>query len=64
MLTQIRALMRRVRPRRRRAQRRGDPLLSSDAERARARTTLDYYNRIGDPPGGGGGLGIGPGGGV
>lgn len=66
MLTQIRALVRRVRAsQRRRAQRRGDPLLSSDAERARARTTVDYYNRIGDPPVGGGGLGPGnPGGSV
>jgi hypothetical protein len=66
MLTRIRAFVRRVRAsQRRRAQRRGDPLLSSDATRAGARTTLDYYNRIGDPPSGGGGLGIGgPGGGV
>ena len=65
MLTRIRALMRRVRAsQRRRAQRRGDPLLSSDATRAGARTTRDYYNRTGDP-GGSGGAGIGgPGGGV
>jgi hypothetical protein len=66
MLTHIRAFVRRVRAsQRRRAQRRGDPLLSSDATRARARTTLGYYNRGGDPPGDGGGLGIGnPGGGA
>jgi hypothetical protein len=61
MLTQIRALMRHVRPRRRRGQRTGDPLLSSDAERARARTTLDYYKRVGNP---GGGVGLGGPGGV
>jgi hypothetical protein len=60
MLTRVRAFVRRVRAsQRRRAQRRGDPLLSSDASRAGARTTLDYYNRIGDPPTGGGGFGIG-----
>jgi hypothetical protein len=52
MLTQIRALVRRVRASwRRRAQRTGDPLLSSDAERARAQATLDYYKRVGDPGG-------------
>jgi hypothetical protein len=66
MLTRLRALVRRVRAsQRRRAQRRGDPLLSSDASRAGARTTADYYNRTGDPPTGGGGFGIGnPGGGA
>jgi hypothetical protein len=50
MLTQFRALLRRVRAwQRRRAQLRGDPLLPPDAERAGARATLDYYNRVGDP---------------
>jgi hypothetical protein len=50
MLAQFRALLRRVRAwQRRRGQLRGDPLLPPDAERARARATLDYYSRVGDP---------------
>jgi hypothetical protein len=50
MLAQFRALLRRVRAwQRRRGQLRGDPLLPPDAERARARAALDYYNRVGDP---------------
>jgi hypothetical protein len=50
MLTRFRTLLRRVRAsQRRRAQLSGDPLLPPDAERARARATLDYYNRVGDP---------------
>ena len=35
--------------RQRRARQAADPLLSPDAERARARATLAYYNRVGDP---------------
>ena len=50
MLTRFRALLRRIRAsQRRRAQLSGDPLLPPDGERARARATLDYYNRVGDP---------------
>jgi hypothetical protein len=50
MLTRFRALLRRVRASQwRRAQLSGDPLLPPDAERARARATLDYYNHVGDP---------------
>jgi hypothetical protein len=50
MLTRFCALLRRIRAsQRRRAQLSGDPLLPPDAERARARATLDYYNRVGDP---------------
>jgi hypothetical protein len=50
MLTRIRALMRCLpawRPRR--ARKRADPLLAPDSERARARATAEYYNRVGDP---------------
>jgi hypothetical protein len=50
MLTRFRALLRRIRAsQRRRAQLSGDPLLPPDAERVRARATLDYYTRVGDP---------------
>jgi hypothetical protein len=50
MLTRLRALLGRIRAsQRRRAQLSGDPLLPPDAERAAARATLDYYNRVGDP---------------
>jgi hypothetical protein len=50
MLTRIRALVRCVPAwRRRRARKGADPLLASDSERARARATADYYNRVGDP---------------
>jgi hypothetical protein len=61
MLTRIRALVRRVPAwRRRRARQRVDPLLASDAERARARAAADYHNRVGDPGhfGGGGSGGM------
>jgi hypothetical protein len=59
MLTWLRALVRGIRAGRRRARPGADPLLASDAERARARATAGYYNRVGDPghtggfPGGG-----------
>jgi hypothetical protein len=50
MLTRIRALVRRVAAWRRRRARPGtDPLLASDAERARARAAADYHKRVGDP---------------
>jgi hypothetical protein len=50
MLTRFRALLRRVRASQRRgAQLSGDPPLPPDAERARARATLDYYSRVDDP---------------
>jgi hypothetical protein len=49
MLTWLRAFVRRVRAGRRRARPGTDPLLASDAERARARATADYHNRVGDP---------------
>jgi hypothetical protein len=49
MLSWLRALMRRIRAGRRRARPGSDPLLASDAERARARATADYHNRVGDP---------------
>jgi hypothetical protein len=49
MLTWLRALVRRIRPGRRRARPGADPLLASGAERARARATADYHNRVGDP---------------
>jgi hypothetical protein len=56
MLTRIRALVRRVPAwRRRRVRQRADPLLASDAERARARAAADYHNRVGDPGHFGGG---------
>jgi hypothetical protein len=56
MLAWLRALARRVPAwRRHRAQHRADPLLSSDSQRARARATADYYNRVGDPGHFGGG---------
>jgi hypothetical protein len=50
MLTRIRTLLRRF-PiwRRRPYPTRADPLLASDAERARARAAADYHNRVGDP---------------
>jgi hypothetical protein len=56
MLTWFRAFARRIRTGRRRARPGADPLLASDAERARARATADYYNRVGDPGRGGGGF--------
>jgi hypothetical protein len=50
MFTRIRTLLRRVPTWRRRRTRQGaDPLLASDAERARARAAADYHNRVGDP---------------
>ena len=56
MLAWLRALARRVPAwRRHRARHRADPLLASDSERARARATADYYNRVGDPGHFGGG---------
>jgi hypothetical protein len=56
MLAWLRTLTRRVPAwRRRRAQHRADPLLASDSQRARARATADYYNRVGDPGHFGGG---------
>jgi hypothetical protein len=59
MLSWLRALMRRIRAGRRRARPGADPLLPSHAERARARATADYYNRVGDPGHFGGGFGGG-----
>jgi hypothetical protein len=56
MLDRLRALVRRIRAGRRRARPGADPLLASDAERARARTAADYYNRVGDPGQIGGGF--------
>jgi hypothetical protein len=57
MLAWLRALTRRVPAwrRRRRASHRADPLLASDSQRAPARATADYYNRVGDPGHFGGG---------
>lgn len=55
MLSWLRALMRRIRAGRRRARPGSDPLLASDAERARARAAADYHNRVGDPGHFGGG---------
>ena len=50
MLTRIRALLRRISAWWRRWTRPGaDPLLASEAERARARAAADYHNRVGDP---------------
>jgi hypothetical protein len=49
MLSWLRAFVRRIRAGRRRARQGTDPLLSSDAERASARATANYYNRVGDP---------------
>jgi len=50
MLTRIRALVRRIPAwRRRRAPQGTDPLLASDAERARARAAADHQKRVGDP---------------
>jgi hypothetical protein len=50
MLTRIRPLRRRNPTWWRRRTRPGaDPLLASDAERARARAAADYHNRVGDP---------------
>ena len=49
MLSRLRAFVRRIRVGRRRARPGADPLLASDAERARARATADRYNRVGDP---------------
>jgi hypothetical protein len=50
MLTRIRTLLRRGPIWRRRRTRQGaDPLLASDAERARARAAADHHNRVGDP---------------
>jgi hypothetical protein len=49
MLGGLRTLVRRIRARRRRARPGADPLLASDAQRARARVAADYYNRVGDP---------------
>jgi hypothetical protein len=49
MLSWLRTLMRRIRAGRRRARPAADPLLASDAERARARANADYHNRVGDP---------------
>jgi hypothetical protein len=50
MLTRIGGLVRLVLAwRQRRARHAADPLLSPDAERAWARATLAYYNRVGDP---------------
>jgi hypothetical protein len=49
MLSRLRAFVRRIRAARRRARPGADPLLASDAERARARADADHYNRVGDP---------------
>jgi len=50
MFTRIRTLLRRVPTwRRRRTPQGADPLLASDAERARARAAAYYHNRVGDP---------------
>jgi hypothetical protein len=49
MLSRLRAFVRRIRAGRRRARPGADPLLASDAERARARATAGHYNRVGDP---------------
>ena len=49
MLSRLRAFVRRIRAGQRRARPGADPLLASDAERARARVTADHYNRVGDP---------------
>jgi hypothetical protein len=56
MLRRLRAFVRRIRAGRRRARPGADPLLASDAERARARAAADYYNRVGDPGHTGGGF--------
>ena len=48
MRSWLRAFVRRLRAGRR-ARHEADPLLSSDAQRARAHATADYYNRVGDP---------------
>jgi hypothetical protein len=49
MLSRLRGFVRRLRVGWRRARPGADPLLASDAERARARATADHYNRVGDP---------------
>ncbi len=49
MLSRLRAFLRRIRAEQRRARPGADPLLASDAERARARAKAAYYNRVGDP---------------
>ena len=50
MLTRIRALLRGASAWWRRCTRPGtDPLLASDATRARARAAAEYHNRVGDP---------------
>ena len=50
MLTRIRTLLRRIPAWWQRCTRPGaDPLLASEAERARARAAADYLNRVGDP---------------
>jgi hypothetical protein len=50
MRTRIRALLRRVPTRwRRRARQGADPLLASEAERARARAAADSQKQVGDP---------------
>jgi hypothetical protein len=49
MLTWLRTFVRLIRAGRRRTRQGADPLLSSDAERAHAHATADYYNRVGDP---------------
>jgi hypothetical protein len=56
MLGRLRALVRRIRTARRRARPGADPLLASDAERARALAAADHYNRVGDPGQSGGGF--------
>lgn len=50
MLTRIRTLLRRI-PAwwRRRTRPRADPLLASEAARARARAAADSHHRVGDP---------------
>jgi hypothetical protein len=49
MLSRLRAFVRRIRAGRRRARAGADPLLASDAERARARAAAHHYNRVSDP---------------
>jgi hypothetical protein len=49
MLSRLRGFVRRLRAGRRRARPGPDPLLASDAERARASADADRYNQVGDP---------------
>jgi hypothetical protein len=56
MLSRLRGFVRRLRAGRRRARPRADPLLASEAERARARADANHYNRVGDPGHTGGGF--------